>query len=115
MAAFPPTDDQTPTDGSFTHTDSVNKQTYSWNGFGWDLVCEAGGGDKYVKIAGDTMTGPLVMDDASEIEMINTAMEMRRTMPSDGTGNWDVNLSRYGVIKSTAPRIVESDGTETIF
>ena len=33
-----------PTDGSFTYTDPGNGQEYSWNGFGWDLVCSGGGG-----------------------------------------------------------------------
>ena len=48
-----------PTDGSFTYTDPVNGKEYSWNGFGWDLVCSGGSGDTYVKISGDTMTGAL--------------------------------------------------------
>ena len=96
--------------------DSDDNKLYVWNGTSWSEVTACTGtevGD-YVLKAGDTMSGPLVMDNAGEIEMINTMLEMRRTMPNDGTGNWDANRSRYGIIKSRLPRIIEPDGSETL-
>ena len=96
--------------------DSNDNKLYVWNGSSWSEVTACTGtevGD-YVLKAGDTMSGPLVMDNAGEIEMINTMLEMRRTMPNDGTGNWDANRSRYGIIKSRLPRIIEPDGSETL-
>ena len=79
----------------------------------WTVVCESGAAP-YVLKAGDTMTGALVMDNAGEIEMINTDIEMRSTMPNDGTGTWDPNRSRFGSIKPEAPKIINDDGTEII-
>ena len=70
--------------------------------------------DKYVKKAGDTMTGALTMENASMLETINTDIEMRRTMPNDGSGDWDVNRSRYGIIRSRCPKIIDTDGTENL-
>lgn len=69
---------------------------------------------KYVEKAGDTMTGTLTMEDAGMIETKNTDIEMRRTMPNDGSDTWDDTRSRYGTIRSRVPRIIETDGSETI-
>ena len=55
-----------PTDGSFTYTDPVNGQEYSWNGFGWDLICKGGSGGNYLEKDGDTATGNILLKDATD-------------------------------------------------
>lgn len=59
---FPPTDDTTPDDGSVKYTDPDNGREYYWNGYAWELVCEAGGGvdGDFLLKYGDTV------DDATE-------------------------------------------------
>ena len=61
-----------PTDGSFTYTDPGNGQEYSWNGFGWDLVCSdggSGGADTFLELT-DT---PSTMGTAGQTVVVNAA------------------------------------------
>ena len=55
---FPPTAGE-PTDGSFTYTfDGV---LYSWTGSYWTANTQSGFDNRYVEVAGDTMTGDLTV------------------------------------------------------
>ena len=100
--------DEAPTDGIFRQAEvSLLLRTSA-------VLTYDEGDDRYVNKEGDTMTGALVMDNASMIETVNTDIEMRRTMPSDGTGNWDANRSRYGIIRSRCPKFIEADGSENL-
>ena len=82
--------------------------------------------DKVAK-AGDTMTGPLVMDNAGEIEMQNTELDFMVVgeslkdgngdpiLEDDGQGNmveqWDPANERFSNIESVSPRLLRSDGS----
>ena len=105
-----------------------NAITYSWDDNDKKWVVKTTGADGlYVKKAGDTMTGALVMDDAGEIEMKDTTLDFVRRgeslkdgngdpiLEDDGQGNmveqWDDNNERFSHIESLPPRLIKSDGT----
>lgn len=79
----------------------------------------------YVKKTGDTMTGPLVMEDADEIKMQNTQLDFVRkgeslkdangdpVLDADGNEQWDDQVDRFSTIESMTPRLLKNDGTIT--
>ena len=83
--------------------------------------------DRYVLKTGDTMTGPLVMDNAGEIELKNTELDFMVVgeslkdgngdpiLEDDGQGNmveqWDPANERFSNIESVSPRLLRSDGS----
>ena len=88
---------------------------HEYSGFYWDAtvgvwkrVCDGG---LYVEKAGDTMTGALVMDNASEILMKNTDLDFGREGRADVNGDWDPAVNRFSHIESLPPRLIQPDGT----
>jgi hypothetical protein len=71
--------------------------------------------DRYVKKTGDTMTGPLVMQD-SELDFLVTGESLKDdngdpVLDSEGKEKWDPSIDRFSHIESLPPMILRSDGT----
>ena len=102
-----------------------NSIMHYWSGTEWVEVLDSDvyTDRPYVKKAGDTMTGALVMDDAVKIEMQNTDLDFRPVgeslkdnngdpvLNAGGDEHWDSSIDRFGPIESLPPRILRSDGT----
>ena len=67
--------------------------------------------DRYVNRVGDTMTGALVMDNATKILMKNTNLDFGREGAANSNGDWDPAIDRFGRIESLPPQLIQPDGT----
>ena len=103
-----------------------NGITYLWDVNDSKWVIKSTGSDSlYVQKTGDTMTGPLVMEDADEIKLQNTHLDFVRKGESlkdangdpvldvDGNEQWDNQVDRFSTIESMTPRLVKDDGSTT--
>ena len=101
----------------------ANGITYVWDANDGKWVIKSAGSDSlYVKKTGDTMTGPLTMDDASEVQLINTNLNLQAkgeslkdgngdpVLNADGNEQWDAQVNRFIDIESQVPRLIKSDG-----